>query len=163
MTLRVRPSALLGSLLLWLLLTGLGRWLGLTPIAALLGGFLATLLHWLGELVHQLGHAWAARRTGYPMQGVEFWGVLATSRYPTEEGALPASVHIQRALGGPLLSALLTLLTLAAVLILRDDGGLPWYLALFAFFNNLLVYTLGALLPLGFTDGSTILYWWGRR
>jgi hypothetical protein len=35
-------------------------------------------------------------------------------------------------------------------------------LALFAFWNNLLFFTLGALLPLGFTDGSTLLKYWGQ-
>ena len=28
---------------------------------------------------------------------------------------------------------------------------------------NLLVLGLGAFAPLGFTDGSTILTWWGKR
>jgi hypothetical protein len=53
----------------------------------------------------------------------------------------------------------------AAVLILplRALGGLPWYLALFALADNLLVFTIGALLPLGFTDGSTILHWLRQR
>ena len=29
-------------------------------------------------------------------------------------------------------------------------------------FGALLVFTLGALLPLGFNDGSTLLRWWGK-
>ena len=31
------------------------------------------------------------------------------------------------------------------------------FIAAFLFWDNLLVFTLGALLPLGFTDGSTII------
>ena len=49
------------------------------------------------------------------------------------------------------------------VLLLRPLGGLPLFLAVFSFFDNLLVFTIGALLPLGFTDGSTILTWWDQR
>jgi hypothetical protein len=39
---------------------------------------------------------------------------------------------------------------------------LTWVAAL-VLLDNLLVFTLGAFLPLGFTDGSTILRWWRRR
>jgi hypothetical protein len=37
-----------------------------------------------------------------------------------------------------------------------------WWVALFFFLDNLLVLTLGAFVPLGFTDGSTLLRWWGK-
>ncbi len=41
----------------------------------------------------------------------------------------------------------------------RNSSQLLRFGALFFFLDNLLVLTLGALLPLGFTDGSTILRW----
>ncbi len=28
--------------------------------------------------------------------------------------------------------------------------------------DNLFIFTIGSLLPLGFTDGSTLLHWWGK-
>jgi len=41
--------------------------------------------------------------------------------------------------------------------------GTLWWLALFFFLVNLFGFTLGSLLPLGFTDGSTLLHWWNRQ
>jgi hypothetical protein len=156
-----RPSAFLSFAALTAGL-GLVAWKGWKwrPATAVVGGLLAAMAHTSSELWHQLGHARAAEMTGYPMKGVEFWGPLATSVYPANEGILTPQTHIQRALGGPIFSALLTvalgLLSLAA----KPLGGLPLFLTVFAFLDNLLVFSLGALLPLGFTDGSTLLTWW---
>jgi hypothetical protein len=41
-------------------------------------------------------------------------------------------------------------------------GAVIPLVGLFIFLDNLLIYTLGAMLPLGFTDGSTILNWRGK-
>ncbi len=77
------PPAFVGSALLWLVLSILGSvFLTLTPLQAILGGFLALILHWSGEIFHQLGHAWAARRTGYPMTGIPGWVLLASWPWP---------------------------------------------------------------------------------
>ncbi len=157
------PSAIAGSGLLWALLSAAGLLLGVSPGAALLGGLVATLLHWGSELVHHLGHARAARATGHPMIGVRLWWVLGMSRYPKDEGALPARVHIRRALGGPAASLLLTLVAAVIAAALRPLGGAISWVALFFFLDNLLFFTLGAFAPLGFTDGSTLLHWWGRQ
>jgi hypothetical protein len=156
-------SAIIGSLLLWVLLSGsaaLG--LGVSPAAAVVGGLVAVLLHWASDIVHQLGHARAARTTGHPMIGIRLWWVLSASIYPSDEGSLPAAVHIRRALGGPVASLLLTVIAALIALALRPLGGVYWWVALFFFLDNLLVLTLGAFLPLGFTDGSTLLHWWGK-
>jgi hypothetical protein len=159
-----RPSVLVSSLVLWAILTVVGNVLLNLPLgAALAAGFVATLLHWLSSIVHHLGHAWAALRTGHPMVGVRLWGVLGTSLYPRDEPPLPADVHIRRALGGPLASLLLTALAGAIVLALRETSGAAWWVALFFFVENLFVYTLQVLLPLGFNDGGTLLHWWRRR
>ncbi len=162
--LSARSSALAGSVLLWVIFSAIG--IGLLNVSfavALVASLIAVALHWVSEILHNLGHAWAARRTSYPMIGVQLWGVLSMSVYPVDEPPLPARVHIQRALGGPFGSLLVTVAAGALMLALRSAGGVGWWLALFLFLDNLLVFTLGALLPLGFTDGSTILYWWGRR
>jgi hypothetical protein len=164
LTFTAAPSAVLGTLLLWLALGALGSlWLGLPPLAAAVGGLAAALLHWLGEAVHQLGHARAARRTGHPMRGVRLWLVLGSSLYPPGEGELPGPVHIRRALGGPAASLVFSLAAAVLAALLFPLGGLARYLSLFLFLDNLAVYTLGSLLPLGFTDGSTLWTWWGKR
>jgi hypothetical protein len=153
-------SALAGSLLLWLALATVGLWLLEAPLgAAILGGLIAVLLHWLSDLIHHWGHARAARSTGYPMTGVRLWLVLGTSLYPPDEPELPAAVHRRRALGGPLASFVLSLVAGVLAFALYPLGGLLWWLAAFLFLDNLLFFTLGALTPLGFTDGSTLLTW----
>jgi hypothetical protein len=163
LNLSAAPSAIVGSLLLWLLLSGIGVFLLRFGIGeAIAGGLVALLMHWASELVHQLGHAWAARSTGYPMTGVRLWGVLSSSVYPADEPALPAAIHIRRALGGPVASLLMTLFALVVALALRPLGDIPWWIGVYFALDNLFVFTLGSLLPLGFTDGSTLLRWWGR-
>jgi hypothetical protein len=145
---------------LFLLLNRVFKW---RPLTAVAGGILATLIHFFSELWHQIGHARAAEQAGYPMKGVTFVGPLGVSVYPKNEGILPAETHIQRALGGPVFSFLLTLGMGMAAILLRYVGGLPFFLAVFSFLDNLLVFTIGALLPLDFTDGGTLLTWWGQR
>lgn len=97
------------------------------------------------------------------MVGIVFWWFLATSRYPPNEGHLPARTHIQRALGGPAGSLALAIAFTISALTLKPGGILLWWLVVFAAADNLLVFTLGSLLPLGFTDGSTLLYWMRQR
>jgi len=157
--LSARPSAVGGSMILGVLGSLVARRRGLAPGRALAAGGALVGLHWAGELWHQLGHARAARRTGYPMTGIQLWGLLSASQYPPAEPVLPPAVHIRRALGGPLASGLLALIAgLAAGRAGRGPGrGCLWFI----FWENLLVFTLGAFVPLGFNDGSTLLHWWG--
>lgn len=158
------PSAFVSSAALWALLSAVGVWLLELPfLAAVLGGLVAVALHWLGEYVHQWGHAWVARRLGYPMAGVRLWFLLGTSIYPRDEPELPAAIHIRRALGGPAISLLLTLLSGAVVLALRPVGGTAWWVALLFFLENVFIFTLGALMPFPFSDGGTLRRWWPRR
>lgn len=161
---RAYKNALFMSLLLWATLTFVAfALLQLSIFNALLSGLVATLLHWDSEIWHQLGHAWAARKTGYPMKGITLVGLLGFSRYPQDEPELPAEIHIRRALGGPAASLIVSLVSGVAALVLRPFGGAIWMVTVFWFLDNLIVFTLGSLLPLGFTDGSTLLYWWPRR
>ncbi len=161
---RARPTAVLSALAIWIILSLLGlKLLKWRPERAVAGGFLAMLIHFLSEWWHQFGHAQSAEQTGYPMTGMEFIGPIALSQYPQNEGVLSADVHIQRALGGPIFSLLLALVSGLVGLALRPLGGPVLVLAYFSLIDNLLVFTIGALLPLGFTDGSTLLKWIGRR
>lgn len=164
LTISARPNAIIGLIGLAVLLIVVG-WvaLDLPPVQAVIGGIAAALLHYLFELAHHLGHARAAARTGYPMLGLRYWWLLAQSIYPKDEPALPAGVHIRRALGGPMMSLALAAAAGMIALLVSPLGGLPWWLSIFSFLDNLLVFTIGAFLPLGFTDGSTLLQYWGKQ
>jgi len=168
-----KPSAFITSTVMWILLVAVALGLFKLPFSeAIIGALAAMLLHWLSELLHQLGHSIAARQAGYPMIGVCYWGPLAASVYPKDESPLPGRLHIKRALGGPIMSGLVTLLAGLVYLFVtgtftlgQSESHLPLVIVLisgFFFLENLLVFTLGAFLPLGFTDGSTILHWWGK-
>lgn len=132
--------------------------LGLPPGEAIVGGLAAETLLWLSEFLHNVGHAIAARRTGWPMIGISLGLMLALGRsiYPADEPALPSGVHVRRALGGPLVSLLIAALLLPVALALRPTGGAPFYVAAFGAGLNFFVYTLQALVPLGFNDGAVI-------
>ena len=89
------PSALVGFVIVWILLSVIGFFLiHLSPVESVVGGFIGACLHWVSELIHHLGHANAARRTGYPMRGVKFVHLLGISLYPKDEPTLPSKTHI---------------------------------------------------------------------
>ena len=155
-----KGPALISTLILWLVLGAAGYLLlDLSLAAAVGGGLIAAGLHWLSDLLHQLGHVWAARRTGWPMRRLHLHWFLILSFYPRDEPELPASIHVRRALGGVPVSLLLALVGLLPMLLWQSTSGLPLYLSQFFFWENLLVFGLGAFLPLGFTDGSTLIKW----
>lgn len=152
-------SVIGGIALLFVVFSLLGMKLfRLKPPAALVGGFLATILHFVAEMWHQTGHARAAEQTGYPMQSIHLWGVLGTSVYPADEPPLPPEVHVQRALGGPRASALLTVAAGLIALMVRPVSRLAFMVAAIFAGENLGIFTVGAFLPLPFmeTDGTTL-------
>jgi hypothetical protein len=158
-----KPTALIATIVLWLVFTLIGRKVfKLSTKQAILGGFIATEIHWVSELWHHFGHAQAAKQVGYPMSGICANGPIAASLYPPDEPTLPGPTHIKRALGGPIASGALALVMAILTIALRPIGGIPLMAASLAFFENLFVLSLGAFLPLGFTDGSTILHYWNR-
>jgi hypothetical protein len=159
-----RRNVFVGFFVLWGAFSGLAYFaLELTPMAALGMGLAGVYLHYTFEFWHQYSHAWAARRTGYPMEGVLYFMGLAISLYPRDEPELPAEVHIRRALGGPVGSIALGLFGGIVTWALHPFGGVLYWLAWFTFLENLLFFGLGALLPVGFTDGVTLLKWWPQR
>ncbi|MFY9614836.1 MAG: hypothetical protein WAT58_05500 [Candidatus Dormiibacterota bacterium] len=152
-----------GTLFNIVLFTLLGRVLFKRPAKrALAGGVLLALTHWGLEMWHNLSHAETARMTGHPMTGIRFgnYAVLGTSLYPEDEGELPPRVHITRALGGPIGSAVMSVATGLLALVVAPFS-FSW-IPLVAFLDNLFVFTIGAWVPLGFNDVSTILYWMRR-
>jgi hypothetical protein len=157
------PVVIPSVIVLWAVLALIGALLlDLSLVEAILGGFLGMLLWEASAIIHNLGHAWAANLTGYPMIGIRLYLILGGSIYPRDEPQLPASLHIRRALGGPLMSLGMAVVGAILAIALRSSGGLPHLLAVYFSVLNLLVFTIGALLPLGFTDGSTLLQWWGK-
>jgi hypothetical protein len=96
----------------------------------------------------------------------EMWfrGFLITTLYPRNEPNLPARIHIRRALGGPPVSLALAVVALGIVLVARNALGGPfWALSVLFFIQNFFIFFLGAFLPLGFTDGSTLLRYARQR
>jgi hypothetical protein len=139
---------------------------GRRPANALFGAFILTALHWFNEIWHNYGHFTAARRTGFPMEGVRLGTALlvfATAIYPENEQELSAKVHITRALGGPIANAILGGVGVAATIVLVIAGSHFVWVAIVFTLENLLIFTMGNFLPLGFNDGSTLLYWMRRR
>lgn len=157
----IRGSSIIGSIILFIVFTGLAlAGLQLPLPGAVIWGLVAVGLYWIGEFLHQYGHFMAGRRVGYPMTGMQMWWFFSASMYSKDEPILPASVHIRRALGGPAVSMAIGVVFGILALLLKDSMSLPtWgFLALFAFLN-LFYFGFGAFLPLGFTDGSTLLYY----
>jgi hypothetical protein len=160
------PAVLIGSIVLYVIVVVLMAVFSIPIGSALLGGVIAVIVHWFTEAVHQWGHAWAARRTGYPMTGVRLgkWGVLSTALYPPDEPPLPAKIHIRRALGGPIFSAWLSAIAFIVILMTIRDAAALWAFVLWFFFlENFFVMTLQVFIPLGFNDGGTIWHWLRKR
>ncbi len=165
--LTVIRAAVFGSILLFVIVVGL--MIAVFNIAigsVLLGSVIVVILHWFSELVHQLGHAWAARRTGYPMTGIRFgtlW-VFSTALYPPDEPALPAKIHLRRAFGGPIFSAWLSAIAFLIILMTVRGADAVWDFVLWFFFlDNFFVMTLQVFIPLGFNDGATVWRWIRKR
>lgn len=157
LTLTASNSAVLGSGILWIAVIAVMLiFFRVSVVEGAVLGFAAIVLHWIADISHQLGHARAARKTGHPMTGIRLWGLLSSSIYPSDEPTLPPNVHITRALGGPITSGIIGLVS-ALFLLILPFIEVPWWIALLFAADNLLVFTIGSLLPLGFTDGSTIL------
>lgn len=163
---RVTYAALVGFLLLVALGSGVSLfWFTRDAGRALLAGLALAGIHFTTAAVHQVGHAIAARSTGYPMSAVRFgrWLVLATSIYPDDEPQLDSGLHIRRAIGGPIGSLTFAALCLVTTLVLRRGSPVPAALAALAGADSLIVFTLGSLVPLGFTDMSSVLYYRSRK
>lgn len=160
--LTVGPSVIFSTLGLWAVASGVLATVFAQPLGLALGlGLGVVVAHWKLEILHQLGHAWAARRTGYPMVGLRFWFLLSTCLYPPEP-ELPARIHVQRALGWPLASTVVALLIGVIIWFLPPNTPL-WGLAVFAFAESWLVFVVQVVLPFGFNDGSTLWRLWLKR
>ncbi|MEI2608850.1 MAG: hypothetical protein V9G20_09490 [Candidatus Promineifilaceae bacterium] len=58
----------------------------------------------------------------------------------------------------------ISLIALIITLIARNILNGPfWWVSILFFIQNFFIFFLGAFLPLGFTDGSTLLRYWRQR
>jgi hypothetical protein len=166
--LKFTRGALLWHLGLAVLAALLAAWLlDLGPGAAVLAGLLSAAVFFVSELLHQLGHAWAARSTGHPMQGLHFFSLFSASVYPANEPELPRRIHVRRSLGGFWVNLLVGVILLPLANTAWSGGGVGAWLLAFGTVVNLLVLGLGALLPIpvpggegGVTDGGALLRYW---
>ncbi len=126
---------------------------------ALLFALVASVLDPLIILIHQLGHAWAAKKTGWPMNGISFWSLFSTCYYPPDEPELPPEVHLRRAIAGPLVSFLNGLIVGLLGLRFFPRKGIGRLLVKFWILDASVMRSIGALGPVSFSDGPTIRYW----
>jgi Zn-dependent protease len=112
----------------------------------------AALLFFASILLHELGHAWAARREGLEVDGITLWLFGGVSQF---KGGFPsAGAEFRIAIAGPLVS-----LVLGVVFVLIAIAGLPSAVdgvaAWLGYINlALLVFNLIPALPL---DGGRVL------
>jgi hypothetical protein len=133
--------------------------------AAMLAGGLAAALMLISEWAHQLGHAFAARRLGYPMIGIHVHSIFGASIYPPDEPPLPPAIHIRRALGGFWVNLVIGLFLMPYAFFLWFDGGVRGWVVAFTTLYNFFILGLGSLFPIDipgrFTnDGGTLLRLW---
>lgn len=161
-------DGLIGSGIIWLGLTIAAVFLTeLTPLDALIAGFLGIFVHWLFECLHQYGHYLGGRFVGYPLQKMKTWWVLAPSVYPRDEPELAPAIHLRRAIAGPIFSGAISIVLLAIAPTMWGIGGMIRFLIGYALFFNIGVMTVGALVPFELgsfsTDGATILKYIRQR
>lgn len=167
MKVRVKGSALLCFLIVWLVLALLTSLLFNFSFAlAVGGGAVAALMHWVAVLVHHYGHYRAALSTGYPLKVVIVAWLLAIDIYPRKEKGITATQHKIRAKGGPIASLIFGLVVgLISIPLYFTVGEILWPLYFLAL-NSLFVFGLGSFVPLDAigleTDGSTLLKYRGQ-
>ncbi len=123
---------------------------GRTLIALPVVGVGVAGYHALAQLVHQLGHALAARATGYPMTGMRYEHGFTYSTYPPDEPRLPATVHLLRSFGG--VGGATLMLVIGVVLWLRGRMTAHWVrrgLVTFVLLDSLLLFLASAVVSDG--------------
>lgn len=114
----------------------------------------ALTLEWL----HDLAHAAAAHWIGKPVNAIRnFWGTPLLVYYDVNDQTVSPHQHLERALAGPIFSALMVPVTWLAGRLSRPKTLLG-YTARFAFGVNAFITAL-TLSPIPFLDGGAILKW----
>ena len=149
MPVAVRQSAVYGSLIIMIVLTIAAiAFTNLTILDAIITGIIGMLLHWLGDLVHQYGHFFAAKQLKYPSTGIVLWWVLSTTLYPKNEDVPSPLIHMRRAIGGPIAGFILAVVfTIISVLWLLNYSEFSRFIAIWGLLDYWGVFTIGALFP----------------
>ena len=142
------------ALIVWTLADGVfpSQNPGLSGDTHLAMAVVAALLFFASILLHELGHAWEARREGLEVDGITLWLFGGVSQF---KGGFPsAGAEFRIAIAGPLVS-----LVLGVVFVLIAIAGLPSAVdgvaAWLGYINlALLVFNLIPALPL---DGGRVL------
>ena len=142
------------ALIVWTLADGVfpSQNPGLSGNTHLAMAVVAALLFFASILLHELGHAWEARREGLEVDGITLWLFGGVSQF---KGGFPsAGAEFRIAIAGPLVS-----LVLGVVFVLIAIAGLPSAVdgvaAWLGYINlALLVFNLIPALPL---DGGRVL------
>lgn len=81
----------------------------------------------LSVVLHEMGHAMAAARAGFPTRGVlltPIGGLNLVDPHQQTEGSMPLAAQVKIALAGPTTSLFVAVLSAAFVFSFRIDGGL---------------------------------------
>lgn len=122
----------------------------LDSIGGVITGLVYGALLLLAYFVHDIGHVFAAKNTGHPMEETLVTGTRHVNLYSPYEMDLPSQVHFTRAFGGPLANIVVGLLTFMLVGAVVDSH----FVDIFALGN--LVIGIGALAPVDSVDGGVI-------
>lgn len=153
---KVKPAVSINLLALW----GTMAWLAgrrrpeRSWPARLLVGALSTATLIIADWGHAMAHIVSARYAGAPMDEIRIsMGMPRTIYF---DNNVPPRVHRMRALGGPIFSAI-GLLTSLLLRFLAPRGSVAREVAGWSCVGQ--GFILGALIPLPFVDGGTILKW----
>jgi hypothetical protein len=153
----IEPGFVINLFALW---TGMSWYLGKSyPYWKLrvrvITGALTGLALVVADVGHALAHSISARAAGAPMDRVKLSSGMPRTVY--EDQDVPPRAHIQRALGGPLFSALGLVISLG-VRTLVPRGSVAHEVASWSSIGHGLIFA-GSLAPLPIVDGGSILKW----
>ncbi|MEL6309525.1 MAG: hypothetical protein AAFR81_01635 [Chloroflexota bacterium] len=139
----------------------------MTPLDAVLTAGVVTMLHLFCSLLHHYGHFLSAKWAGKPSTGVQLWGILGTTLYPMlSKVTVTPKQHMQRAIGGPVLSGIFFILVLILTWQFWNVSPVLNFLLGYLIFNQVAVNTIGALIPMKLgpvtTDGMIIWQNWRK-
>ena len=149
--------------LLGLLLNALRPGMGLTETLYKAGVFMIGVE--ISTLVHALGHILGGKLVRSPMDELLLTATRGVNIYHGDQGSIPGSVHMGRAMGGPILN----LLIYGVMLQLLPNGGVGFRTDLLAAIASTSLFMgVGGFAPLPSVDGEVIwreVFHWlaGRR
>ena len=154
---KVRPGFWLMVLMLWVLLTWLGRWRwpGQSLGAYVAVGGVGALLALLADVGHACTHTVSARLANAPMDTLLLGADMPRTLYADNE--VSPQTHIVRSLGGPVYSAISLLLGLGWLMLAPQETAVRYLGEVWTVTSGFIFLALFA--PLQIVDGGVILKW----